>query len=289
MALIVGVVGKKRHGKNTFADILKEIADPVVINEVSFADALKKHCIQIFGLTTDQVYSEKLKEQPLEKEINMDEYISQMASVTNLNNIQPQGKIAKTPREVLQFYGSEYIRNAKQSYWTDLGIKAANDLGNICVITDVRFLNEAEAVKNSGGVLVRIIREDLDSTDSHISEKEQESIEADYTIINKKDNLYHMREEAFKLSKYFKALNALDSNLKFINASIRLWETTSGFYANYGFKYGEDGKKYIVAIDIHENNYKPVNGYVVESAGNLLKDALEKAISNESNEIAPNS
>ena len=40
------------------------------------------------------------------------------------------------------------------------------------VITDVRFNNEAEAIKERGGLLIRVNRPDANSSDTHISETE---------------------------------------------------------------------------------------------------------------------
>lgn len=51
------------------------------------------------------------------------------------------------------------------------------------IIDDVRFLNEAEAIKAAGGIVVRIICPRLTAMD-HESETEQQYIIADYTLIN---------------------------------------------------------------------------------------------------------
>lgn len=51
------------------------------------------------------------------------------------------------------------------------------------IIDDVRFLNEAEAIRAVGGIVVRIIRPGLTPMD-HESETEQRYIIADYTLIN---------------------------------------------------------------------------------------------------------
>jgi len=51
------------------------------------------------------------------------------------------------------------------------------------IIDDVRFINEVEAIKDVGGIIVRIIRPGL-SPMNHESETEQKYILADYTLIN---------------------------------------------------------------------------------------------------------
>jgi hypothetical protein len=54
------------------------------------------------------------------------------------------------------------------------------------IIDDVRFLNEAEAIKDAGGITVRIIRPGMTAM-NHESETEQRYIVADYTLINNED------------------------------------------------------------------------------------------------------
>lgn len=56
-------------------------------------------------------------------------------------------------------YGTNYVRKylGKDSYWLDEGMAAAqltHTRGSLPVITDVRFPNEAKAIKDEGGLLV---------------------------------------------------------------------------------------------------------------------------------------
>lgn len=55
--------------------------------------------------------------------------------------------------------------------------------GKPCVITDVRFENEAQWIRRQGGKLVRIIRADIPVI-QHVSETEQKSIACHYEIVN---------------------------------------------------------------------------------------------------------
>jgi hypothetical protein len=56
-------------------------------------------------------------------------------------------------------------------------------LTDICVITDVRYDNEAKRIREAGGVVWKIERE-TGTLDSHSSEAGIESYLIDYTIIN---------------------------------------------------------------------------------------------------------
>lgn len=58
-------------------------------------------------------------------------------------------------------YGTNYVRKhlGKDSYWLDSGMEAArlaHTYRQTAVITDVRFPNEAEAIRKAGGILVFI-------------------------------------------------------------------------------------------------------------------------------------
>jgi hypothetical protein len=46
----------------------------------------------------------------------------------------------------------------------------------------MRFINEAEMIKRSGGIIIRVIKEGQENTMSHASETEMSSIVPDYTI-----------------------------------------------------------------------------------------------------------
>lgn len=53
----------------------------------------------------------------------------------------------------------------------------------LLVIDDVRFLNEAAAIREEGGIVIRVRRFGVDPMD-HVSETEQEQITPDFTLIN---------------------------------------------------------------------------------------------------------
>jgi hypothetical protein len=99
-------------------------------------------------------------------------------------------------RALLQNYGTEVRRAEDPDYWVDAWGQLASVLSNEdLVVDDVRFLNEAVAVKSVGGTLIRIVREDMASEDTHASETEQDSIEVDYTVSVKTGELDKLREE----------------------------------------------------------------------------------------------
>ena len=131
--MIVGLGHKARTGKDTVAAYLNQ--DHAFVR-VAFADALKAACCTIFGLTQKQ------------------------ANGADKEAIDPFWNT--TPRDILQRVGTECLR---RGFGDDVWIKALErrveglvSQGVSVVVTDVRFPNEAEAIKKWGGVLVRVDR-----------------------------------------------------------------------------------------------------------------------------------
>lgn len=83
---------------------------------------------------------------------------------------RPKGFIKD--RKLLQWLGTDWGRGLKESLWVDIWkaeiLKQHSFQGphyrTVCVSDDVRFDNEAEAIKSLGGVIIKIER---DSNTSH--------------------------------------------------------------------------------------------------------------------------
>jgi hypothetical protein len=92
-------------------------------------------------------------------------------------------------RGILQRLGTEAGRQVHgEDVWVDLAIAEAQEAVAIrrtpVVFTDVRFPNEADAIRRAGGRLVRIHRPDAPSAGSHASEMALASIETHAVIEN---------------------------------------------------------------------------------------------------------
>lgn len=90
-------------------------------------------------------------------------------------------------RALMQNYGTEVRRGDGPNYWVDRWKESLGE-GNY-VVDDVRFVNEAEAVQDKGGIIVRVSRPDSSSNSTHTSETEQNQIEPDFTIISNTGDL----------------------------------------------------------------------------------------------------
>lgn len=170
--MIVGFTGRKRTGKNTAAAVIER--------QRSFAARLKEMCVGIWDLDWDQVDGEH-KESPVGP-IEIDRAIGGLEAWTGLH-LPHRGLVAYTPRQLLQYVGTDYIRSVDPDYWINYLI---GDIPRqpLVAVTDVRFANEAAAIHRAGGVVVRITRPGLVSDDNHPSEAEIDRLEVDAEFVN---------------------------------------------------------------------------------------------------------
>lgn len=168
MATVIGISGHKYNGKDTCADYLVR---QYGFNKLSFADPLKHAVQEIFGFTNQQLWG-------YEKE-TFDDYWG------------------TTPRELLQYIGTDLFRNGLKYRFTKISDKVwlmalrkqvmkAEKMGlDRIVIPDVRFPNESNLIHDAfDGQVIKVIRDDLPSIDMHVSERCVDEIVEDYTIHN---------------------------------------------------------------------------------------------------------
>jgi hypothetical protein len=184
MGVLYGIAGYKGHGKDMFSRLVAEAAEQRGVSDTfitHFADDVKELSGRIFGLTVNQMHDPTLKDLPFEATLAMDPFVDAMQEETRLK-IVPAGLIARTPREVLQFFGTDYVRKAQDDYWIQRVL--AQIVGKRQVlVADTRFANEASALRSKGARIIKIVRIDLpDKKDNHASETEVASLKADLVV-----------------------------------------------------------------------------------------------------------
>lgn len=130
--MIIGLTGKARSGKDTVREILERTYG---FEGYSFAGALKKAMCPLFGLDERYVLNEKNKEKPIPC---WDEL---------------------TLRRAMQLLGTEAMRG---TFGDDFWIRRLRrDVygRRMVVISDVRFDNEAEAIRRWGGAIIEVRRD----------------------------------------------------------------------------------------------------------------------------------
>jgi hypothetical protein len=141
--MIVGFVGFISAGKDTAADYLVNLHE---FRRDSFASTLKDAVAAIFGW--DRTLLEGRTKEARAWREQVDAWWSKRLDLPNL-----------TPRWVLQYWGTEVLRGAfHDEIWiASLENKIRKTQDNI-VISDVRFPNEIHAIRNAGGIVIRIKR-----------------------------------------------------------------------------------------------------------------------------------
>lgn len=162
---IIGIAGKKEHGKST---ISKHLCEYYGYENISFAAPLKESCKIIFSLDNEQLYG------------NQKEIIDERWGVK--------------PREIMQFVGTdlfrkklgELIKNADRIWVLALLEKLKKNPNKRYVIDDIRFQNEIDAIKKFNNVITLRVKRNIEmKNDEHESEKNIENlINIDYDIAN---------------------------------------------------------------------------------------------------------
>ena len=164
MRNIIGVTGRKYAGKDTFAEALGHDGWKVV----AFAHPLKAMMSMLLMAAGE----------PPDK-------ISQMLH-GGLKEVPSPSLCGQTPRHAMQTLGTEWRDTVGTNLWTTIlqrHIEAYPD--DRYVISDVRFLHEADMIRSMGGVIVKIVgRGDRNAHSDHASEQEIYAITADYVVNN---------------------------------------------------------------------------------------------------------
>lgn len=177
MTALVGLIGKKRSGKDTFAGGL--IAEG--FTRYAFADPLKEAALRLDPLIPLRTVADAALWPGNPLEVGAGRATMRLAHLVALHGWEAAKEVAEV-RRTLQEFGVT-VREIDPEFWVRATLgRAVND--GRAVITDVRFPNEAAAIRRRGGVLIRIVRPGLVSTDEHVSETALDDYDADVRFYN---------------------------------------------------------------------------------------------------------
>lgn len=175
--MIVGLTGYKGSGKDTAADYLVEVHG---FRKVAYADPLKDSVSALFDI--DRTDIEEWKNDP-------DIHVT-ITRTPSFKNIILERRFSF--REFLQRYGTEAHREIfGEDFWIKQFRALASSDDKRLVIPDVRFRNEAQLIRESGGHLWRLIRKPP-TGDQHISEDLSELLPFVTSTIANTGELIHL-------------------------------------------------------------------------------------------------
>ena len=103
-------------------------------------------------------------------------------------------------RRLLQVLGTDFARKMLgDDVWINIALSGIKSEDKI-VISDVRFPNEAEAIKKLGGTVWRINRHNHTAVNGHTSERAMDNYMFNYVIYND-GTLAELSDEVFALAK----------------------------------------------------------------------------------------
>ena len=189
--LIIGISGKKGSGKDLLFDELNKLFvedGKESLKRLKFAEPIKQMCAV-------------LTEQPLENFYNRDMYKEQ------------SGIYDWTNRELMQKVGTEIFRKFDNEFWVNLCDTKIEKIEKYVAITDLRFKNELELLKdkhqeNSFVIRIKSFPTDTLLDDNHQSELDLDDVPGstwDYSFFNDGKDIENFRKHVEIIYQKIKA------------------------------------------------------------------------------------
>jgi dephospho-CoA kinase len=184
---IIAICGARRCGKDTLAHILEEHYG---YKHLKISQELKSIVSQLFSFNQEQLEND-----------NKD-FVDERYGIT--------------PREIMQFFGTEMMQyklgellpSMGKKFWIKLFIERyikTNPYEKI-VVSDMRFIHEYEELKKYNALVVQIKRNNNpyknDKLDNHISEKEYKEIPVDLMLENNDSRTAFEKSALKAISQY---------------------------------------------------------------------------------------
>lgn len=210
---IIGVSGKIGVGKDEVCKIIQKVTgkeSPSLPNNIAlklkedfdifdsewrikkFASTLKKIVSLLTGCSEYDLEDQDFKNRELPEEWRVYNELGYPSIYTY--------------RSALQIIGTNLFRDQfHENTWVNALLSNIQDHEKV-LISDCRFENEAKAIKNKGGIVVRVERPSIASTSTHPSETALDNYtEFDYKIVND-GSIIELKAKVIEMLKHFKII-----------------------------------------------------------------------------------
>lgn len=177
----LGLCGKAGSGKDW---VCSRLAEHVEVNRVCISENIKSMLLAL--------------DPKIEGRRRLQDITREEGGIENAKWIYPE------IRRLLQRMGTQAGRaTLGENVWIDAALRTGKE-GALNVVTDVRFPNEAEAIRSAGGVLVRVVRPfslvRLDGPEaSHASEVLVDTLRVDHVFLNEPKRAKEQMKELLEL------------------------------------------------------------------------------------------
>lgn len=201
---IIGFCGKKGSGKDTLAGFLSFNSLEFFgcrSSIFSFAEPMKLIAINFFGLRHKQVFGS------LDDKNSLTEYawedLPHYNEIKSTYKIIPSGKM--TAREFLQEFGTGVVRKMNKLIHINACFNMISKQNYpLNFITDVRFENEIDSIKDAGGIIIKLNRST--DNDNHISETELDRCTDKFDIVLNNEKM-SKEEQKIEILNKLKQIN----------------------------------------------------------------------------------
>jgi ABC-type oligopeptide transport system ATPase subunit len=201
--MIIGINGYSGSGKDTIGAIIQYLKCSNVGNN-SIEEICKNYQEHEEWLENEsdwviRKFAGKLKDIASHLTgIDIEDFENQEFKKTNLGTewwtTCDEGHQPMTVRDFLQKLGTDALRNnLHDNVWVNALMADYDEEYSNWIITDTRFPNEAMAIKNKGGIILRVERPGVSPINDHPSETGLDHWKFDYRIVNNSD-MFDLKE-----------------------------------------------------------------------------------------------
>ena len=211
--MIIGFAGRMRSGKTELAKVCEKHG----FEKLYFALPLKQLCADLLEISIDKLNRLKAEKEAIGITFD-DDFCRIISDETDIPlevvHKYCDGVVIKDVRHMLQFIGTDLIRNCNTN-WHVNRIRKMIDPSKNYVIDDVRFPNELNLIRELGGDCWFVIRPRIDNISNHESETALTWRDFDNKLIINDSSLerFIFKWEAF-LKDYDRSLKTREEYLK---------------------------------------------------------------------------
>lgn len=197
---VIGLTGPIGSGKDTVAALLRTHC---AAHTFAFADALRHEIVEAFCIEHIYLTRRETKEHPMSALALSRCLDSAFVDRMVVHHLTHGGErldltAPRSPRQIMQWWGTEYRRAQKPGYWTQKALQTVRWLDqttrpSLVVISDVRFADEAQLVRSLGGWIWQVKRTGTEvATGAHVSEVAGDEFTPD-AVINNHHDMRHLQ------------------------------------------------------------------------------------------------